>query len=210
MAARHFAKRWAVVLGIIVLPGAAGAGTPLICHANDIGQAASLPWGTGPDWNQPKPDYPADRLVTDTLALLIREAPVIVRMETMRRATIYARMHADRGRRDLGPELLARLQGRALDAEAKGAVDPLAWFDAGYFAGSIEQWSATRARGQYAGYPWVLKAIRARGGDAEMELAAALMSLESPKKTDGHWARATAGSKADPMLARNLAARLGR
>jgi hypothetical protein len=209
MTATRFVKGCAAVLMTIALPGVAVAGTPLICHANDIGQAASLPWGAGPDWNQPRSDYAADRLVADTLALLTAKTPVIVRMETMRRATIYARVHADRGRPELGPVLLERLQARALDAEASGIVDPLAWFDAGYFAGSLEQWSETRVRGQHAGYSWVLKAIRARGGDAQMEMAAALMSLESPGKTDGHWARAAAGGKADPLLARNLAARRG-
>src|SRR5262245_29104280 len=107
----------------------ARAGTPLICMANDIGDAPSLPWGTG--MKDPRLDYPADRLVPDTLALLTPTTPVIVRMETMRRATLYAQLHAEKGRPGLGAELLSRLEARALDAEASGKSDALAWFDAG-------------------------------------------------------------------------------
>ena len=185
-------------------------GTPLICQANDIGMAPSLPWRVGPHWNQPRSDYAPERLLPDTLAVLTATAPVIVRMETMRRATIYARSFAEKGHPRLAVEILSRLQARALEAEALGAPDALAWFDAGYFAGSIESWEATRARGEYAGYAWVRKAIGLRGGDPAMELAAAMMSLESPKKPDGHWARASAGRKTDPLLAHNLASRLSR
>jgi hypothetical protein len=192
-------------IGTLALAGAAQAGTPLICMANDIGEAASLPWGNG--MKETRPDYAPERLVPDTLALLTPKTPVIVRMETMRRASLYATHHAAKGHPGLGAELLLRLQARALDAEAAGTGDALAWFDAGYFAGSIEGWAQTRSRGQYAGYRWVVKAIRMRGSDAQMELAAALMSLESRSEPKGHWARAAAASKADPLLARNLASR---
>src|SRR5262249_18555306 len=65
------------------------AGPPLICHPYDIGDAKSLPWN-GSEWRDVKPDYELNRLVEDTLALLTPETPVIVRMETLRRATIYA------------------------------------------------------------------------------------------------------------------------
>lgn len=213
--------RQRMILGTVALAGlstvgAAGrahAGTPLICHANDIGTAASLPWGAGApgEWNTPRADYAPDRLIPDTLALLTAKTPVLVRMETMRRATLYARGFSEKGRPDVGPELLARLQARVLDAELKGgAGDPLAWFDAGYFAGSLEQWSTTKANGRYAGYDWVVKALRARNGDPEIELAAALMKLEPSTTPDGHWARAKAGSKNDPLLAKNIESRLRR
>jgi hypothetical protein len=194
----------ALVATTLTLVGPAPAGTPLLCRANEIGTAPSLPWGTAP--KQPRADYDPSRLIEDTLALLTQTTPVLVRMETMRRATLYARSFAQTGRPQLGAELLARLQARALDAEARKESDPLAWFDAGYFAGSIEDWAATRARNQYAGYAWVVRASGARGVDPAMELAAALMSFEDPGKTDGHWARAKAGRKADPLLARALTA----
>lgn len=204
MMRRHIVRLFTI--GVLAVAGAAQAGTPLICLANDIGDAPSLPWGTGA--KDPKPDYPADRLVADTLALLTPKTPVIVRMETIRRATLYARLHAEKGRPDLGAELLSRLQSRALDAEANGHADALGWFDAGYFAGSIEGWSHARARGRYAGYAWVVKAIRLRGGDAQMELAASLLGLEHPGTPGGHWSRASGARNTDPLLARNIAARL--
>jgi len=213
MTRRHLLGTFGIAAGLALTGiGPAQAGTPLLCQSNDIGSAPSLPWGTGSQWNQPRADYDPSRLVDDTLALLTPTTPVLVRMETMRRATLYATNFAKAGRPELGAQLLARLQARALDAEASGAAagDALAWFDAGYFAGSIEAWSATRARHQYAGYAWVVKASRARGIDPAMELAAALMSFEDPKKPDGHWARASAGSNSNPLLARNLASRLGR
>src|SRR5688500_20051787 len=65
------------------------AGTPLICHPYAIGAAKSLPGSDG-DWKGVNPNYDRTNLVRDTLALLTPETPVIVRMETLRRAAIYA------------------------------------------------------------------------------------------------------------------------
>jgi hypothetical protein len=65
------------------------AGPVLICKNYEIGAAKSLPWG-GSDWRSVKPDYDINRLVEDTQALLTPETPVIIRMETLRRAVIYA------------------------------------------------------------------------------------------------------------------------
>jgi hypothetical protein len=196
----------------VAFPQLARAGTPLMCHANDIGGAASLPWGdTSRSHHAPVADYPADRLVKDTLDLLTARTPVLVRMETMRRATIYARQFEEKGQPRLADELLARLQARALEAEATSSADaPLAWFDAGYLAASLAEWSPRHRNPSMTGYNWVMRALRARGGDPEMEFAAALITRQQPGSRDGHWARATAGSKTDPLLARNLAARLTR
>src|SRR5215467_2497445 len=65
------------------------AGPVLICKSYEIGAAKSLPWG-GSDWRSVKPDYDINRLVEDTMALLTPDTPVLVRMETLRRAVIYA------------------------------------------------------------------------------------------------------------------------
>src|SRR6187455_2370169 len=65
------------------------AGTPLICHPYNIGSAKSLPGSDG-DWKGVNPNYDRTNLVHDTLALLTPETPIIVRMETLRRAAIYA------------------------------------------------------------------------------------------------------------------------
>ena len=69
------------------------AGTPLICHPYTIGAAKSLPGSDG-DWKGVNPSYDRTHLVRDTLALLTPETPVIVRMETLRRAAIYATLCA--------------------------------------------------------------------------------------------------------------------
>lgn len=68
------------------------AGPPLVCFPFDIGAARSLPMGTH-GWESIDPTYDVSRLVDDTLALLAPETPVLVRMETLRRATIYASKH---------------------------------------------------------------------------------------------------------------------
>ena len=84
-----------ILLVVCVLATIALAGPPLICHPLDIGTARSLPWnGTG--WNLAgNENYDSKNLVKDTLAILDSGAPVIVRMETLRRATLYARKDPD-------------------------------------------------------------------------------------------------------------------
>src|SRR6202048_1030313 len=81
----YFAAMAAVVL-LIAAP--AVAGPPLICHAVDIGAAESLSW-TSSGWNlSGQENYDVSHLVPDTLALLGPSTPVLVRMETLRRATL--------------------------------------------------------------------------------------------------------------------------
>src|SRR5260370_7221355 len=70
----------------------AQAGPPLICHPYDIGNAQSLPWGHGRDavgFDNPNPNYNIKQLTTDTLKILHSSAPVLVRMETIPRASLY-------------------------------------------------------------------------------------------------------------------------
>ena len=113
----------------LALTPAALAGPPLICHALDIGNAKSLPWSNDTWSLSGKTDYNLTYLVQDTLSLLTPATPVIVRMETLRRATIYANKDPR-----IAKELLAKLQSRALDAERQGHADALASFDLGYLA----------------------------------------------------------------------------
>ena len=214
MTRRHFARLAAslIVTAAGLFPALARpvqAGTPLMCHANDIGGAASLPWGDGTQAFAALADYPSDRLVKDTLDLLAPRTPVLVRLETLRRAAVYARKFEDGGQPRLGEQLLARLQARALDAEAAGKPDALAWFDAGLFAAALAENSRGHAV-EKPGLAWVNRALRARPGDAEIEFAAALITRERPGTTGGHWSRARAGSQGNPLLARNLAARVPR
>src|SRR5262245_40083659 len=90
----------AALLAVLVSRPAA-AGPPLPCFPFAVGTARSRPMGHG-DWRTVDPKYDVSQLVTDTLALLTPAAPVIVRMETLRRATIYASAN-----RDLAKDLMS-------------------------------------------------------------------------------------------------------
>ena len=179
----------------------AQAGPPLICHAVAIGQAKSLP---SVDWNRTGKDgYDLKNLTRDTLAILDRDAPVLVRMETLRRATLYARQDPQ-----VAKELLTRLHMRAVDSDAAGHPQALAWFDFGYLAETYQQWMG---RGEpnpasgLDGYACVKKAISLRSSDPELEFAAALITLRGPESDHReHVQKALAGAKNDPLLAQNL------
>ena len=199
----------------LVLQQTAQAGPPLICHPYEIGAARSLPW-SGAQWRDVKTDYDLNRLVDDTLALLTPDTPVIVRMETLRRAAIYAVWaHYDKevGYKMLDLKvahaLLARLQERAAATQRK---DALALFDAGYF---IETWKNATARGahdklpQVNGYELVKQASAMRQHDAAMEFAAALISFADKAAQRAHLQKAVAGAESNSLLARNLVRHFG-
>lgn len=195
---RRLAQLTVAIVIVVGWTTLAFAGPPLICHAIEIGGAKTLPWV---ELNYHKGDgaYDLTRLTPDTLTILDANAPVLVRMETLRRATIYARQDPR-----VAKELITRLQARAAASNA-GA---LATFDFGYAIASYQQWMGkdepNPARG-LDGYAWVNKALRLRGPDAEMEFAAALVTLKGPQDAHrGHVQRAMAGSKTDPLLAVNL------
>jgi len=192
--------------GVTLMAPAAQAGPPLICWPFEIGGAASLPWDSGArGWNTPRSDYNVSSLTKDTLALLTPATPVLVRMETLRRATIYASKN-----RGVADELLAALMSRVKETEAKGRPDALALFDAGYLAEAYKQMRVMHSPQMVApeldGYKWVLRAIHLRGSDAEMEFAAALMSAQETTRAqrDTHWRKAVAGAVEESLLARNL------
>ena len=73
-----------------MLAAAAFGGPPLICERIQIGTAKSLPWKDVEGWAGKDPSYDVKRLTADTLAILAPGAPMPLRMETMRRAAIYA------------------------------------------------------------------------------------------------------------------------
>jgi len=205
----------AIAVALLMFAVPALAGPPLICHAIDIGSEQSLPW-TSTGWNLTgQENYDVSHVVTDTLALLIPSTPVLVRMETLRRATLYAQR-----RTPMTKELLFRLEARTRE----NPKDALAAFDFGYLVECYSQVSWLRqhtdwlkASGDAAGpnlamkidgYAWVLKAIALRGSDPQMEFAAALMTTEgAQRERDRHLQNALAGAKADAMLARNLSSR---
>jgi hypothetical protein len=160
------------------------------------------------------------------LAILNPQTAVLVRMETLRRATIYAQRDPQ-----VAQDLLTAIRDRATTSDAQGHPDALAWFDAGYLVEAYKQanWLFEKAPGiigdqhwvrseksnpatGFDGYAWVTKAISLHGNDPEMEFAAALIALEFKPTRDReeHVRKATEGAQSDPLLAQNLAARFGR
>src|SRR2546422_3226820 len=202
---------------ILVLLGKAAP--PLICHTIEIGQAKSLPW-ISHNWNlSGGENYDTKNLARDTLEILAPDTPVLVRMETLRRATLYARKDPVAAK-----ELLARLHARATSAESTGHPDALAWFDVGYLAETYKQWLGQNLphmtdgvrmdpnpAAAVDGYALVKKALALRGtalhgDDPQMEFAAALITLSGPQDEHRqHAQKAIAGAKTDSLLAQNLA-----
>jgi hypothetical protein len=200
------------ILAVIVLMAAPViAGPPLVCHPINIGSAQSLPW-TSATWNlSGEESYDVGHLVADTLHLLGSETPVLVRMETIRRAALYSQNNAA-----VAKELLSVVASRA----TSGEDDAMAAFDYGYLIETYRQLDMAfrisrgeKHRGDWVnpaaglnGYVWVKKAISIRGGDAEMEFAAALITTENSKQDyQAHVEKARAGMKEDPLLAQNVA-----
>lgn len=168
----------------------AWAGPPAVCQRVEIGTAKSLPWSTGNDFKKGDPNYDLKRLVPDTLALLAPETPVNVRMETMRRAALYAAKDA-RLARELSEQLLARTRGVAAGA--------MAWFDAGYFIETVRQtalvykydmltpdermeWTIREDVVKLDGLPMVKKALAMSGGDAGIRHALTLIDYDRARK----------------------------
>ena len=184
------------------------AGPPLICHPFEVEGGKLIAWGTGPGWNTPDRSYDIKRLVADTTAVLTADAPILTRMENMRRATIYAM-------RDpvIAHDLLKAVTGRALATSTNGG----AWFDAGYLIESYRQavairenrkpelraWAAVDETIRVDGYNWVKKAMAMSAPSAEMEFAASLMTERSI--ASAHRAKAISGAPKGSVLARNLA-----
>lgn len=214
MIPRSLAPRLTLALIAVALftPLALRAGTPLICHPYDIGEARSLPGG---NWKGADPKYDRRNLTRDTLALLQADTPILVRMETLRRAAIYATA----GLRHWEPtaystedhasarELYEKLQART--RHATGADRALAIFDAGFF---VETLRHARLDLGVDGYALLAKAGEMRPQDPEIEFALALAS-SWPNRRDTHPAHlqlARAGAPQGSLLAANLDSHFGR
>ncbi len=191
---------------LALAPSLAIAGPPLLCFPMITSAAPSLPWGTG-GWQSIDPSYTVSRLADDTVALLGPSVPTLARMETLRRAALYAATDpaaADR--------LFSALRARA---SSKGAApaDALARFDLGYAVEAFRQTQHTdrgvRSKAPAEdGYALVKQALAARGDDAAMEYAAALIAVggEFRGAAAEHVRRAAAGAKPGSDLARTLEA----
>jgi len=189
---------------VLALTASAFAGPPLICHRIEIGQAKTLPLI---DWNrQGTAGYDLKNLTRDTLAILDSNAAVLVRMETLRLATIYARLDPK-----VAKELLTRVHARAYGSGRQS--DVLAWFDLGYLAEAYKQWMPQHSNPAAGldGYALVKKAINLRGrDDPEMEFAAALITFAGPTdEHKEHIRKSVDGAKDNPLLAQNLTSRFG-
>jgi hypothetical protein len=199
----HTLSRFAVGVAAIVLGFStfALAGPPIICHAINIGSAETLPW-VDLSYRKGSGNYDLSNLPHDTLAILDLNPSVLVHMETLRRATIYAAQDSQ-----IAKQLILRLHARAESAGAD-REGGLAWFDVGYLAETYRQWlgagEPNPAR-NIEGYAWVEKAIGLRGSDPEMEFAAALITLTGPARNHSeHVQKALAGANTDALLAQNL------
>ena len=193
---------FAILLALFLFTSSALGGPPLICHSFDIGNAKSIPW-ISHDWNLTgSENYNTKNLAADTIVILDSDSVVLVHMETLRRATLYARKDPVAAK-----ELVTKLVARA-DSAANSQAAALASFDLGYLAECYKQWMGkdepNSAQG-LDGYALVKKAMQLRGNDPQMDFAAALITLNGPASEHQDYVQKTiAGAKTDALLAHNL------
>ena len=178
------------------------AGPPLLCFPFDIGPATSLPWDKDNNqWKGMRADYDVSHLTADTVALLTPATPILVRMETLRRAALYATKD-DKVAHGLVDTLVFRAK-KAAPADAA-----LAEFDAGYLIETLKQTtyfapSAASIVETKDGYAMVQHSLTLRNNDPSIAFAAALMTWGKADH-NAHVQRAKAGATADMLLARNI------
>jgi hypothetical protein len=204
----------AAALLIIATGTPAFAGPPLLCHPFDIGTARSLPWSGAHSWFDGDAGYRVENVVADTEALLTPATPVIVRMETLRRAAIYA--SADGA---VAARLLDRFVKRAEASAASGQPDALQFLDAAYIAGAYREMLLLSRESVFAPRVAALRAalgntkdtalidrsVAARPDDPAIRFAAALILSDSDRQAyREHAEKARAGAARDPLLARNI------
>lgn len=191
-----------LTIAVWMTTGAAFAGPPLICHPFGIGGESSLPLGTDRNsWNNPDPRYDTANLVRDTLKLLDSGKPVLVRMETLRRAAMYSNRNAG-----AGLELANRLTARALASELKGQPNSLALFDAGYFVETMKQLEMISKASVFAeidGYDWARRSLPGLQDKPTAEYALGLMQSRTTWPNE-HIRRAVAGAQEGSPLAKEL------
>jgi hypothetical protein len=203
--------RRALAFGSFLAATLVFAGPPMICRSYDIADAKSLPFGS--DSHALVASYDRSHLVADTLALLTPDQPVLVRMETMRRAAMYATNGMkDWGKytkedRQLAADLLSKLRERA--AQAKSDSRALAIFDVGFFAETLRQ---TSIDPNLDGYPLIAEAAALRTDEPAMAFALALATTSPERRKEhlDHLARARAVAQPGSLLAANIDSHFGR
>ncbi len=196
----------------LLVGSTAYAGPPLLCHPYNIGSARSLPWSGSSSWFDGDPAYNVQHVIADTEALLTPATPVIVRMETLRRAAIYASSDAA-----VAVKLLDRFVARA--EAVKSQPDALAWLDAAYLAGAYREmtmlgqdsrWTSRvaglkTALGTRKDSEFIARSLAVRPDDPNIRFAAALIVSGSDRQAyQVHAEKARAGASKDALLARNL------
>jgi len=198
-----------IALITLAVAAPALAGPPFLCHPFDIGSARSLPWSGGNDWMTGNAGYDITNVVADTEAILTDSTAVPVRMETLRRASLYASRN-----RVVAEHLLAMVMTRA-EQPGSGA---LALFDAGYVLEAFDEIEALAAyEKQFATQARELGAV-ARSHDAQaflhrsqllrpdegaIDFALALMMRPSATRAE-HVRKAQSAAQRDALLASNL------
>ena len=166
-----------IVTASLAIASPVFAGPPLLCFPFETGGAKTLPMKGG-DWKSVDPKYDVSHLTADTLALLAPANPVVARMETIRRATIYASTHPQ-----VAADLLTALQTRAA---ARTETAPSAVFDFGYLVETYREarpvYRTIPAVDRIDGYQLVLKAHAIARND-EMMRAAKLIEDGQPRAT---------------------------
>jgi hypothetical protein len=193
-------------------PALAGYVTWLI-HPFDIGKAESLPWDAHS--SKARADYDLATLIPDTEALLTPSTPIVVRLETLRRAVIYASRD-----RQVAERLLSRFTERVFASENAASRDGLACLDAAFVTDALWQIGqhsnppftelsrqVKGIAGSADGYELVKKGLAQRPDDPAYEFGAALIAgvrrLGSVEFI-AHTRRAIVAATHDDMLARNL------
>lgn len=168
---------FALLAGVLAVRDA-GAGPPVLWHRFDIGTARSLPWSDSNEWWKGDPAYDIQRLVADTEALLTPSMPIVVRMETLRRAAVYASLDTA-----VAERLLARVRARVDHARRVSDNSGLASFDAAYLMATLRQISELAHEAQFR------------------DRARRVQPLSGLAEADAHLKDALARRPADPALA---------
>ena len=171
---RSLAAAAIAAVACVVTP--ALAGPPFICHAFELSGSPSLPWGSNiaAGWNNPDPAYDVQKLTADVTKLLTPTTPVSARMETLRRATIYASRD-----KAVAAGLLAALETRA----STNPNDANALFDAGFLteayrqASRVYEWDMLGGREKEL---WTMRAAPSKDGVRLLDQAVALNGPTAP------------------------------
>lgn len=200
----------ALLVAALFTPSLAFAGPPLICHPYEIGAAKSLPGG---DWGHGlNQSYDRKNLVRDTLEAITPATPVLVRMETLRRAALYATDNLSRWGSGYTAEDKALALGvlqelRAQTEKTSGQANALAVFDVGFYSATLRQ---TGIDPILDGYAFLVRASSLLPDNPEVEFALALASTAEKERLAAHLARARAGAAKDSLLASNLESHFGK